>query len=175
MSSAHFVRTTREALLRPLMIVSGIVERRHRMPHLGDLLREEGKATPRHRAVRKADSAAQEQTATGAVGGQVAAGAAADGSAGGDGGDGDGDSDGPRRRSRSLPASPSVAARRTPSLLTAPERAHRAALTTLVLLAVLAFAMAFFLAVRGHLWLAGEVIGALGGLPYLARALVRPK
>jgi hypothetical protein len=175
------LRTRRETLLRPLEIISGIVNRRHHLPDLAKILGYDWAS------MRRRDSPVRKAKTTGTSSGTAASGAGepaspsgapsggdGNGSDGGDGGDGEGD--GPRRRSHSRSTSSSSrAVQRNPPPRSPVDRAHALALLTLVLLAVLAFAMALLLTERGHLWLASEVIAALGGLPVLARALVKPK
>lgn len=177
-SSNSSMRNSREALLRPLEVISGIVNRRN-VPHdVARLLPFEVQGTRRKEAARRPKaSQSQAGLTTGTTGEQ--AGAAAESGGDGNGGDGgDGDGDGPRRRtcSSASPSSPpSRATRRKPIPRQLNNCSHVHALVVLVVLAILVFAMAFLLVERGHPWLAGEVMVALGGLPRLARALVRPK
>ena len=182
MSSINLVRTTREALLRPLQVVSNIVNRRIISSEIVRFIPLEGQGARRKEPARRPKARRTHAVAsTGITGDQAGGGTSSSegGGSGGDGGDGgDGDSDGPRRCSRASasPSSPSLrAVRRKFDSYHCQNRSHTHALLTLVVLAILVFTMAFFLVERDHPWLAAEVMTALGGLPRLARALVRPK
>lgn len=179
-STDSTMRAARDSLLRPLQIVSGIVNRRM-VPDIMKFVPCEGQSARRKEPARRPKSAlAQAAASSGIAGDQIAAdvGSSDGDGSGGDDGDGDGDGDGPRRRSHASasPSSPSPrAARRKPVPLECSDRSHTHALVTLAFLAISVFVMAFLMVERGHLWLAAEVMTALGGLPRLARALVRPK
>lgn len=170
MSFSTMGRTSRVTLLRPFLSSSELGERRCRLPKPADLSRELAKSSNQTKTTRKADTISTDTSG----GCQSALGSAIGGINGEDGGEGDGDSDGPRRRLHST-LTPSCTTRRTPSPPTAAERRYRAALLALVFLTVFDVAMAYVFANSGFLFLAGEVIAILGGLPKLARALLRPK
>lgn len=180
MSSSMLVRTSRDALLRPLSMISKIVDRRH-MPVWGSITkvieRELAKTHRRAGPSGKAKSSASSASTTNSQGVQVAPGAdSSGGDAAGDGDDdGGGDSDGPRPPPLTTSSSSRAVRRKSPVRSSPHQNPHCLALLTLAFLAVLAFAMAFVLAEHDHLLLAGEAIASLGGLPSLARTLVRPK
>lgn len=120
-------------------------------------------------------------------------GGAAPGESGGANGDddddgGDGDGDGPRRPSQQLrrvqrqtsqsprPLDRFRAARRRTIPSYDPDAPHRRSLIALVLLTVLILAAAVGFAHAGHSWLAAEAMAMMaGGIPLLAKRLVKPK
>jgi hypothetical protein len=132
-------------------------------------------------------SAASDDTASDTSGGAAPGeNGGANGDDDGDGGDGDGD--GPRRPSIQLrriqrhtaqsprPSVRSRAARRHTISSQDPDAPHHRSLITLAFLTLSILASAVGFALVGHPWLAAEAMGMMaGGLPLLAKRLVKPK
>lgn len=118
-----------------------------------------------------------------ASGTEVSGHAQGSGGAGDDGNSdgGDGDGDGPERRatSRSRLRRTSLhsrpAGRPHSSSKPDPNLPHRRGLKALVLITLILVSTALIFALTDHEWLAVEVMGMAGGLPFLARHLVKPK
>lgn len=178
----QLVKTSRDTLLRPLQIVSGIIERRY-MPHPYDnsrIVSKSGKSTPGLKA--SSDSSSSVDSAGDGQPGQSEAGG---GNSGDDGG-GDSDPDSDRRRSRSThthpsrkpPRSPAV---RRPSPKSAPAQssvsanAHQRELIAALLLSTLYLSMIILFAYTGHVKLVSYMLAGIPGFACLIRCFIKPK
>jgi hypothetical protein len=131
----------------------------------------------RRRTADHANSIAEAGGTDVSGGGQSSGGAGGDGNS--DGGDGDGDGPGRRKPSNVHPRRSSVRSRRTkqtPSSVNPdPDLPHRRGLKALVLITLILVCAALILGLNKHECLAFEVLSMAGGLPFLARCLIKPK
>lgn len=183
----QLVKSARDTLLRPLQIVSGIVERRHTMPILeGILMRKVGAKSKKSTLRSKARlNLVLEASSDGTDNGQQAQCDSGGGSSDGGDDDGGGDDDSDRRRhfppNYSNPHLPPLSLpgrfRELEAPTPSPSRPipYHSALLAASLLSLLYLGMILLFAYTGHDGLVPHMLAGFVGFTFLVRCFIKPK